>query len=122
MSDLLSSLRVVLIVPCSRIPLNANALLNLIKTFPESSLSEAHAADLDVERLLAQTRSRYKMLCSAVGVKPRIRVSRNVVEHASDPTLEREGANSGNKLLQNKSVWMIEKNLSGSGEDQDFSF
>ncbi|KLO08144.1 DUF1715-domain-containing protein [Schizopora paradoxa] len=107
----------------NRIAHNARVLRGLIKQFPSENPSHADFAELDVLKLLSQTRSRYKMLCSLVGVKPSLRASR---KNGSPPiseggiALEDDEASkppSGSRRRAN--VWKIE---SSSADEPDFSF
>jgi len=56
-------------------------LLELIGQFPRvnpssaSTLKENNEADIDISKLQRQIRSRYKALCSCLGVRPRIRAA-----------------------------------------------
>ena len=56
-------------------------LLELIGQFPRvnpssaSTLKESNEADIDISKLQRQIRSRYKVLCSCLGVRPRMRVA-----------------------------------------------
>ncbi|KAF9550592.1 DUF1715-domain-containing protein, partial [Agrocybe pediades] len=49
-------------------------LLDTISQFPRvnPSASEGAGADLDISKLFRQIRSRYKILCSSLGVRPRL--------------------------------------------------
>jgi hypothetical protein len=48
-------------------------LLELISQFPTVNPSAADAAsDVDISKLLRQIRSKYKILCSNLGVRPRL--------------------------------------------------
>lgn len=59
---------------CSRIGHSAKMLLELIQRFP-SEVPHPDASGIDVEKLLNQIRSRYKMLCALVGARPSLRAS-----------------------------------------------
>jgi hypothetical protein len=63
-------------------------LLDLIGQFPRvnpSSSSSSTNTDVDIQKLQRQIRSRYKALCSALSVRPRVRVATSSV-----PELEQE--------------------------------
>jgi len=67
-------------------------LLELIGQFPRvnpssaSTLKENNEADIDISKLQRQIRSRYKALCSCLGVRPRIRAASD-----SDTSLAPDG-------------------------------
>lgn len=49
-------------------------MLDAIAQFPRANPSAADpASDLDIPKLLRQIRSRYKVLCASLGVRPRLR-------------------------------------------------
>ncbi|KAF8899408.1 hypothetical protein BD779DRAFT_1391770, partial [Infundibulicybe gibba] len=51
-------------------------LLELISQFPRVNPSASEtASDVDIPRLLRQIRSRYKVLCSTLGVRPSLRAA-----------------------------------------------
>jgi len=71
-------------------------LLGLIKQFPLVNPSATNSSDLDIPRLFRQIRSRYKALCSTLGVKPSLRAaetspSREQAEDAAETESRREG-------------------------------
>lgn len=47
-------------------------LLYLIQQFPGSAESTTQHSDQDVQGLMQQIRLRYRMMCSALGVRPRV--------------------------------------------------
>ncbi|KAL5513964.1 hypothetical protein ACEPAG_2725 [Sanghuangporus baumii] len=64
----------------NRVKHNASLLLDLIAQFPMENPSHPTFEDLDIPKLFAQIRARYKVLCSILGVKPSLRASQS---HAS---------------------------------------
>ncbi|KAJ8701818.1 peroxisomal copper amine oxidase, variant 2 [Pleurotus ostreatus] len=57
-----------------RIMNHINQLLQLISQFPRVNPSlTSSSADVDIPKLFRQIRSRYKILCSTLGVKPSLR-------------------------------------------------
>ncbi|KAF4611927.1 hypothetical protein D9613_004366 [Agrocybe pediades] len=60
-------------MPC-RASQHIRILLDTISQFPRvnPSASEGAGADLDISKLFRQIRSRYKILCSSLGVRPRL--------------------------------------------------
>ncbi|KJA28309.1 hypothetical protein HYPSUDRAFT_122022, partial [Hypholoma sublateritium FD-334 SS-4] len=49
-------------------------ILDAIAQFPRANPSAADpASDIDIPKLLRQIRSRYKVLCASLGVRPRLR-------------------------------------------------
>ena len=72
---------------CSRASQHIRHLLEYISQFPRvnpSSSDEDAASSHDILKLLSQIRSRYKALCSILGVHPRLRSS-NEASHDGDP-------------------------------------
>jgi len=57
---------------------NANRLLELIAQFPKINPSSTDAnSELDILQLLKRIQSRYKVLCSSLGVLPTSRATRS---------------------------------------------
>ena len=83
---LLSDLCVCVCVCASRSFQHIRHLLEHISQFPRvnPSISDDAASSIDLSRLLRQIRSRYKALCSTLGVHPRLHSSSQV---AADETL-----------------------------------
>jgi len=105
----------------NRVAHNARILRSLIKQFPSENPSHQDFAELDVLKLLSQTRSRYKMLCSLVGVKPSLRASRKAGSVSSreenEIALDDEASKQPSRKRAN--VWKI----GGTPADEpDFSF
>lgn len=93
-------------------------LLNLIAQFPRVNPSPSNALDseLDIPRLFRQIRSRYKALCSVLGVRPSLRASEgSTAQDCEDPSFIRDGA-SGEQAL-----WKVE-NTAKRPAGQDLSF
>ncbi|EDR15972.1 uncharacterized protein LACBIDRAFT_243559 [Laccaria bicolor S238N-H82] len=83
-------------------------LLELISQFPTVNPSATDAAsDVDISKLLRQIRSKYKILCSNLGVRPRLTASRQT------PSQDHEEEDMGpDDIPEQKSqlpVWKIEK-------------
>jgi len=93
----------------SRASHNIKLLLDLIAQFPVVNPSASAPSDLDLSKLLSQIRSRYKMLCATVGVKPSLRAS-NVRAEASDADTDREPKGS-------KPLWKLD-NIGGSKAEE----
>jgi hypothetical protein len=53
----------------SRVMRHIKHLLDLIAQFPQSNPSATDPSDLDIPKLFAQIRSRYKVLCTTLGVR-----------------------------------------------------
>ncbi|KAF5385363.1 hypothetical protein D9615_001011 [Tricholomella constricta] len=79
-------------------------LLDLIAQFPRSNPSETD--ETDFPKLFRQIRSRYKVLCSTLGVRPSLRYSDRSQDRdeAADATLA-----GPDKPTSEKSVWKTEK-------------
>jgi hypothetical protein len=75
-------------------------LLDLIKQFPRVNPSPSNPSDLDIPKLFRQIRSRYKALCSTLGVKPSLR--------AAETSPSREQAEDGAEAGSGRSVWALE--------------
>ncbi|KIK02225.1 hypothetical protein K443DRAFT_677756 [Laccaria amethystina LaAM-08-1] len=83
-------------------------LLELISQFPTINPSAADAAsDVDISKLLRQIRSKYKILCSNLGVRPRL------IASGQTPSQDHEeGDVDPDDIPGQKShlpVWKIEK-------------
>ncbi|PPQ69476.1 hypothetical protein CVT25_002040 [Psilocybe cyanescens] len=60
-------------------------LLESISHFPRVNPSAADASsEMDISKLLRQIRSRYKMLCTSLGVRPRLRSSSELASSSND--------------------------------------
>lgn len=70
-------------------------LLDLIKQFPR--VNPPDTSDLDIPRLFRQIRSRYKALCSTLGVKPSLRAAGASPsrDQAEDPVQSEAGREGG---------------------------
>lgn len=102
--------------PDSRIMNSSNTLLELIKRFPTENPGED--SDIDVMKILGQIRSRYKMLCHLVGVKPSLRSAQS---DDSGIMLGTEEMTSSERNNQKNSVWVVQK-PSEVEEPPDLSF
>ena len=93
--------------------------LELISQFPITNPSAADAAsDVDISKLLRQIRSKYKILCSNLGVRPRLTVSRQTPSHDHE-----EGPDDIPEQKSQLPVWKIEKgNPSKPVTGQDLTF
>ncbi|KAI5116905.1 hypothetical protein M0805_000800 [Coniferiporia weirii] len=91
----------------SRVLHNARLLLELVAQFPMENPSHGDAAEeVDIAKLFNQIRSRYKMLCSLIGVKPSLRISQTTRQGESNP-------GKGN-------IWRVDS--AGSPGAVDYSF
>lgn len=76
------------------------------------NISHSDAQDLDIPKVFAQIRARYKVLCSIIGVKPSLRASQS-----HDPT---NSVDDYAELRQSNNLWSAEiKQASGPA---DYSF
>ncbi|KAJ4472714.1 hypothetical protein C8R41DRAFT_849541 [Lentinula lateritia] len=93
-------------------------LLELISQFPRVNPSSSHASsDLDIPKLFRQIRSRYKALCSSLGVRPSLRASGDA-QH-KERTLEDELDDAANSKPK-KSVWNLERGPGSELEGMSF--
>ncbi|KAJ2937017.1 hypothetical protein H1R20_g77, partial [Candolleomyces eurysporus] len=97
---------------------HVNGLLDLISQFPLTNPSTAtdtssNGDELDILKLLRQIRSKHKLLCSSLGVRPRV--------HAADGSSA--SANEGNpeqgpSRKKKGSVWEV--NTPSPNDDMDY--
>ncbi|KAH9895639.1 DUF1715-domain-containing protein [Cubamyces lactineus] len=87
-------------------------LLELIAQFPRENPSAADGpADLDIPKLFRQIRSRYKLLCATLGVRPTLRAA-----DGSSVSPEREGPDPAEPTARDgpktqgarKNVWAVQ--------------
>ena len=77
--------------------------------------SHGDAAEMDVLKLFNQIRSRYKMLCSLVGVKSSLRAGRSGGQHVNTGEIEH------NSVIEKKSkIWHIDKSEQTVRTDYSF--
>jgi hypothetical protein len=109
----------------SRILNNIKRLLDLIQEFPKTNPSTAdNPSELDVEKLFSRIRSRYRVLCSSLGMAPRLRTatSDNGRQTATeDGELEDGDDGTSSRLLKPK-VWSIMSQLDSSVTNEDLSY
>ena len=105
----------------TRIVHHAKQLIDLIFQFPKVNPSYLTASDLDIPRLFRQIRSRYKVLCATLGIRPTLHAS-----GASSPPDESEQeallTETSSRADKNK-VWAINPSRparQGGGEDLSF--
>ncbi|KAF9061458.1 hypothetical protein BDP27DRAFT_1338108 [Rhodocollybia butyracea] len=90
-------------------------LLEFISQFPRVNPSSADtSADLDIPKLFRQIRSRYKALCSSLGVRPSLRASSE--EQGKERSVEDE-LDAANQKPITKAVWKLEPS---SSEEMSF--
>jgi len=93
---------------------NANRLLELIAQFPKINPSSTDAnSEVDIPQLLSRIQSRYKILCSSLGVRPTLRATRS-----DQPTDNQEVHNDRRK----ESIWPVLSQLDPSVTNQDLSY
>ena len=103
----------------SRVLHTTEVLLDLIAQFPMKNPAQTESAEVDIPRLFNQIRSRYKMLCTFVGVKPSLRATRTRTRVSADTSAE-DGGVDGVATSKKNSVWRV--NDTESSGDVDFSF
>ncbi|KAF4573521.1 LTO1 complex adapter protein [Pleurotus pulmonarius] len=83
---------------------HVNQLLQLISQFPRvNPSSTSSSADVDIPKLFRQIRSRYKILCSTLGVKPSLRSADGT------PSEEDFGQEDRSNLATRQPVWKVEE-------------
>ena len=96
---------------------NANRLLELITQFPKINPSSTDAgSELDIPQLLSRIRSRYKVLCASLGVRPTLRAARS-----DQPTDSEEVAEDRRQELKPK-IWPVLSQLDPSVTNQDLNY
>lgn len=108
------------VMKSTRIVHHTKQLLDLTAQFPKVNPSSATSSDLDIPRLFRQIRSRYKVLCAALGIRPTLKAGgtwsppdENEQEVASGDPGPRE---------ERKKVWLIDPSRSGRQGGDDLSF
>ncbi|THH06000.1 hypothetical protein EW145_g4392 [Phellinidium pouzarii] len=99
----------------SRVSHSAQLLLNLIAQFPVENPSHTSSADLDILKLFSQIRSRYKMLCSLIGVKPSLRSSQSDLQGSALNPEDNVDTSQGKK-----SVWRVDNTDNPGSVDYSF--
>jgi len=96
---------------------NANRLLELITQFPKINPSSTDAgSELDIPQLLSRIRSRYKVLCASLGVRPTLRAARS-----DQPTDSEDVAEDRRQELKPK-IWPVLSQLDPSVTNQDLNY
>lgn len=99
---------------------NSNRLLELIAQFPRINPSSTDkSSDLDISQLLSRIRSRYKVLCSSLGVRPTLRAS--LSDQAADNE-EMADSDGGRGKESGPRVWPVLSQLDPSVTNQDLSY
>ncbi|TFK21633.1 DUF1715-domain-containing protein [Coprinopsis marcescibilis] len=88
---------------------NISSLLKLIGQFPSTNPSQTSSeAEVDIMKLLRQIRSKYKLLCATLGVRPRLQA----VDESTAPTEPNDNADeeesNGNPSRIKRSIWNLE--------------
>ncbi|KIM35588.1 hypothetical protein M413DRAFT_449638 [Hebeloma cylindrosporum] len=105
-------------------------LLDTISHFPRvnPSASEPASEELDIPKLLRQIRSRYKVLCSSLGVRPRLQsaeVAAMEDKEEDDTRMEEDEVRTPTRGTLGSAipVWKIDKNgMKKPVTNQDLSF
>lgn len=97
-------------------------LLDLISQFPRVNPGTANTADdVDIPQLFRQIRSRYKALCSTLGVKPSMRAADGAPTQDLDEQAPNGAIASPATASQARSVWKIEdRRVDRSAQGLDF--
>jgi hypothetical protein len=103
-----------------------NHLLTLIDRFPRVNPSpnedvpSPESTELDIEKLFQQIRSRYKALCSTLGVKPNLPTFGNASSHCAPPL---HNASSPKQNQSRQRVWALDNNIEAKPQARpDLSF
>lgn len=101
-------------------------LLALIDQFPRvnPSLSEDAESGLDIPKLFRQIRSRYKALCSTLGIRPSLRasdVSASESQSIDDTDIVAGNSPTANRI-SDKSIWALEKGAQRAPAAEGLSF
>ncbi|RDB19310.1 Oral cancer-overexpressed protein 1 [Hypsizygus marmoreus] len=95
-------------------------LLELISQFPRINPSTSDAAaEVDIPKLFRQIRSRYKILCSTLGVRPSLRYSDRSQDR--DEVADTGVAESDDRP-KNTGVWRVESTAPKPVNGQSFDF
>ncbi|KAI0077944.1 DUF1715-domain-containing protein [Panus rudis PR-1116 ss-1] len=101
---------------------HAKYLLDLIAQFPRVNPSSAGpTAEVDIPKLFRQIRSRYKVLCTTLGIRPSLRAS----DGSASPTgpQEQDGMSDDTASAEpKKKVWNIKPSRAGAHAGDDLSF
>ena len=102
----------------SRVMHHARHLLDITSQFPRAnpstSLTGSDGDGVDISALQRQTRSRYKLLCATLGIRPSLR--------AADVDDDRmDDADGANRDKRKKNVWKVDGPLIPKSE-QGLSF
>ncbi|TDL20439.1 hypothetical protein BD410DRAFT_371661 [Rickenella mellea] len=83
---------------------NVKQLIDLISQFPlkNSAADESESSDFDMSKLLNQIRSRYKMLCATLGVKPSLRAG-------TAPESKNDNASLDAATTRSGGIWKVER-------------
>ncbi|TFK40822.1 DUF1715-domain-containing protein [Crucibulum laeve] len=100
-------------------------LLELIAQFPRVNLSASDtSSELDIPKLFRQIRSRYKALCSTLGVRPSLRAAENNSPAEDEDTESQAELRQGLTVTGNggerKNVWKVEGKGRPTGQDLSF--
>ncbi|KAJ7583624.1 DUF1715-domain-containing protein [Mycena floridula] len=82
-------------------------LLTLISQFPRVNPSSTDESGVDIPKLFRQIRSRYKALCSTLGVKPTLRAVEASPTRPQAIDDDDDEPDAG--AVMNKSVWVVDK-------------
>ena len=107
-----------LFLPFSRL---TQRIAQLVRTISQIPLTDPAAdADVDVEQVLGQIRSRYKALCARLGVRPTLHTAANsILEESRGDDIHEEQAQSTS--LRRGKVWELRSGLKADAAD-DLSF
>jgi len=103
-------------------------LLDLISEFPRVNPSLGSDVEQDIPKLFRQIRSRYKALCSTLGVRPSLRMadgSPRELDEEDDATSIPQSNTQASKNHAKGSIWRLdppEPQLSGAAIRQDLTF
>ena len=109
----------------SRASQHIRSLLDSISQFPRvnPSASDPASEELDIPKLLRQIRSRYKVLCSSLGVRPRLQSAEVAAMEDNEDRMDEDDAPTRTTAGSSIPVWKIDKNgMKKPVTNQDLSF
>jgi hypothetical protein len=108
-----------------RAPQHIRSLLESISQFPRVNPSALDPAseEIDIAKLLRQIRSRYKVLCSSLGVRPRLQSAEVVAMEDKEDRMDEDDVPTRTTAGSSIPVWKIDKNgMKKPVTNQDLSF
>jgi len=121
----ISGLFISFIPPFRRASQHIRSLLESISQFPciNASASDPASEEIDIPKLLRQIRSHYKVLCSSLGVHPRLQSAEVAAMEDKEDRMDEDDAPMRTTVGSSIPVWKIDKNgMKKPVTNQDLSF